>query len=45
VVTATVIFTEIWVFRWIVLRLPVLREAHEPPPPRPADFASPGQAA
>ncbi|MBZ0102772.1 MAG: Ni/Fe-hydrogenase cytochrome b subunit [Thermoanaerobaculia bacterium] len=45
VVTATVIFTEIWVFRWIVLRLPVLREAHELPPPRPADFASPGQAA
>lgn len=31
VVTATVVFTEIWVFRWIVLRLPVLREAHELP--------------
>lgn len=45
VVSATVVFTQIWVFRWIVLRLPVLREAHELPPPRPADFASPGQAA
>jgi len=31
VVTATVVFTEIWVFRWIVLRMPVLREAHELP--------------
>jgi Ni/Fe-hydrogenase subunit HybB-like protein len=29
VVTLTVVFTEIWVFRWIVLRMPVLREAHE----------------
>ncbi|MEZ5001085.1 MAG: hypothetical protein R2744_10770 [Bacteroidales bacterium] len=26
VVTLTVIFTEIWIFRWIVRRLPVLRE-------------------
>ena len=26
VVTLTVIFTEIWIFRWIVTRLPVLRE-------------------
>jgi Ni/Fe-hydrogenase subunit HybB-like protein len=31
VVTLTVIFTEIWVFRWIVVRMPVLREAHELP--------------
>ena len=26
-ITATVILTEIWVFRWIVRRLPVLRES------------------
>jgi Ni/Fe-hydrogenase subunit HybB-like protein len=45
VVTATVVFTEIWVFRWIVLRLPVLREAHELPPPRPADALRPVKAA
>lgn len=45
VVTATVVFTEIWVFRWIVLRLPVLREAHELPPPRPADAIRPAKAA
>jgi len=45
VVTATVVFTEIWVFRWIVLRLPVLREAHELPRPRPEDLAEPAQAA
>lgn len=38
VVTLTVVFSEIWVFRWIVLRLPVMREAHELPHPRPADF-------
>lgn len=31
VVTLMVIFTEVWVFRWIVLRMPVLREAHELP--------------
>jgi Ni/Fe-hydrogenase subunit HybB-like protein len=31
VVTLTVVCTEIWVFRWIVLRMPVLREAHELP--------------
>jgi len=37
VVTLTVVFTEIWVFRWIVLRLPVLREAHELPGPRALD--------
>ncbi len=30
VVTLMVIFAEIWVFRWIVLRMPVMREAHEP---------------
>lgn len=36
VVTLTVVFTEVWVFRWIVLRLPILREAHELPYPRPA---------
>jgi len=35
VVTLTVVFAEIWVFRWIVLRMPVLREAHELPQPRP----------
>jgi Ni/Fe-hydrogenase subunit HybB-like protein len=34
VVTATVVFAEIWAFRWIVLRLPVLREAHELPQSR-----------
>lgn len=38
IVTLTVVFTEIWVFRWIVLRLPILREAHELPHPRPADL-------
>jgi Ni/Fe-hydrogenase subunit HybB-like protein len=27
VVTLTVLFSEIWIFRWIVLRLPVLRES------------------
>jgi formate-dependent nitrite reductase membrane component NrfD len=27
VVTLTVIFTEIWIFRWIVNRMPVLRES------------------
>jgi len=26
-VTLTVIFTEIWIFRWVIRRLPVLREA------------------
>ncbi|MEJ2085228.1 MAG: polysulfide reductase NrfD [Acidobacteriota bacterium] len=31
VVTLMVIFAEVWVFRWIVLRMPVLREAHELP--------------
>jgi membrane-associated HD superfamily phosphohydrolase len=27
VVTLTVIFTEIWIFRWIINRMPVLRES------------------
>ena len=31
VVTLMVVFCEIWVFRWIVLRMPVMREAHESP--------------
>jgi len=31
IVTLMVVFAEIWVFRWIVLRMPVLREAHELP--------------
>jgi Ni/Fe-hydrogenase subunit HybB-like protein len=26
VITLTVIFTEIWIFRWVVRRMPVLRE-------------------
>jgi hypothetical protein len=26
VVTLTVIFAEIWIFRWIITRMPVLRE-------------------
>ena len=30
VVTLTVLFVEIWIFRWIVNRLPVLREASLP---------------
>jgi Ni/Fe-hydrogenase subunit HybB-like protein len=34
VVTLMVIFAEIWVFRWIVLRMPVMREAHERRPAR-----------
>lgn len=29
VVTLMIIFTEIWVFRWIVTRMPVYRESHE----------------
>ena len=37
IVTLTVLFTEIWVFRWIVLRLPILRDAHELPNPRPLE--------
>ena len=40
VVTATVVFTEIWVFRWIVLRMPVLREAHELPGPKTKPVAA-----
>jgi len=27
IVTASIILTEIWAFRWIVNRMPVLREA------------------
>jgi Ni/Fe-hydrogenase subunit HybB-like protein len=27
VVTLTVIFTEIWIFRWVITRMPVLRES------------------
>jgi len=27
VVTLTVIFIELWIFRWIINRMPVLREA------------------
>jgi Ni/Fe-hydrogenase subunit HybB-like protein len=45
VVTATVVFTEIWVFRWIVLRLPVLREAHELPNRPSAVVPTPVKAA
>jgi Ni/Fe-hydrogenase subunit HybB-like protein len=41
VVTLMVVFGEIWVFRWIVLRMPVLREAHElPARPAPAESRS-----
>lgn len=29
IVTITVIFTEIWIFRWIILRMPVFDERHE----------------
>jgi hypothetical protein len=31
VVTAAVVSGEIWVFRWVVNRMPVLREPHELP--------------
>jgi Ni/Fe-hydrogenase subunit HybB-like protein len=27
VVTLTVLFTEIWIFRWVINRMPVLRES------------------
>jgi Ni/Fe-hydrogenase subunit HybB-like protein len=30
IVTLTIIFVEIWVFRWVVNRLPVLRESTDP---------------
>jgi len=33
IVTLMVVFTEIWVFRWIVLRMPVMRESPAVPPP------------
>jgi Ni/Fe-hydrogenase subunit HybB-like protein len=29
VVTLTVIFTEIWIFRWVIHRMPVLRDSPE----------------
>jgi len=29
VVTLTVIFTEIWIFRWVINRMPVLRDPPE----------------
>jgi Ni/Fe-hydrogenase subunit HybB-like protein len=31
VVTLMVVFSEIWVFRWVVNRMPVMREPHETP--------------
>jgi hypothetical protein len=27
VVTLTVLFTEIWIFRWVINRMPVLRDS------------------
>jgi Ni/Fe-hydrogenase subunit HybB-like protein len=36
VVTAAVLCAEIWVFRWIVLRMPILAGEHEPVAARPA---------
>jgi len=36
IVTLTVAFTEIWVFRWIVVRMPVMREPHELPHAAPS---------
>jgi Ni/Fe-hydrogenase subunit HybB-like protein len=36
VVTAGVLSAEIWVFRWIVLRMPILAEEHVPASGRPA---------
>ena len=45
IVTLMVVFSEIWVFRWIVLRMPVLREAHELPSRQPkADAPMPSAA-
>jgi Fe-S-cluster-containing dehydrogenase component len=44
VVTLMVVFAQIWVFRWIVLRLPVLREAHELPNRRTAGRSAAGGA-
>ncbi|MGB6362292.1 MAG: Ni/Fe-hydrogenase cytochrome b subunit [Thermoanaerobaculia bacterium] len=41
VVTLMVVFAEIWVFRWIVLRMPVMREAHETPKPHPPAIEAP----
>ena len=36
VVTAGVLSAEIWVFRWIVLRMPILAEEHAHATARPA---------
>ena len=41
VVTLMVVFAEIWVFRWIVRRMPVMREAHEQRPSHPPAVDSP----
>ncbi len=43
VVTGAVVFAEIWVFRWVVTRMAVLREPHELP--RRGDRESAGLAA
>jgi Ni/Fe-hydrogenase subunit HybB-like protein len=43
-VTLAVICAEIWVFRWIVNRMPVLAEAEHPGRPQPAAAASPRAA-
>ena len=45
VVTMMVVSAEIWVFRWIVLRMPVLREAHELPEAKKTKAAQPPIAA
>ncbi len=45
VVTMMVVSAEIWVFRWIVLRMPVLREAHELPSREPEKPVHPPIAA
>jgi Ni/Fe-hydrogenase subunit HybB-like protein len=31
VITLTIVFTEIWIFRWMVHRMPVLRVSHDEP--------------
>ncbi|MGB5294810.1 MAG: Ni/Fe-hydrogenase cytochrome b subunit [Thermoanaerobaculia bacterium] len=45
VVTMMVVSAEIWVFRWIVFRMPVLREAHELPSEKQEKTARPPVAA
>jgi len=40
VVTAGVISAEIWVFRWIVMRMPILADEHQHAPVRPASVAA-----